>query len=249
MDFDIQSYLDNLPDDVLVINLEKRKLNNIPSLVRFTKLVELNCKNNKLKFLPELPKSLQVLNCAHNVITLLSDLPDGLKELDCAFNSIEKIARLPNDLTKFICNDNLLTSLPNLPANLSMLNCSFNKLLCLPILPKKLLHLYCSSNELEFLPVIPDSCTDIRYSLNPFVSEVGYNKSIKTLNEKFKPIHNFKHMYFSFKFGPKVKLWFWCKIKKPYLIKKYNPVNLQKIIDERQFDCNSNEFHEFIINW
>jgi hypothetical protein len=48
MDFDIQQYLDNLPEDIIIINIANKNLHIIPDLLRFTNLQILICNNNHL---------------------------------------------------------------------------------------------------------------------------------------------------------------------------------------------------------
>ena len=90
----------------------------------------LNCANNKLSELPELPKILEYLYCDNNKLTKLPELPKTLKYL--------------------YCSDNNLTELPELPQTLKYLDCDNNKLTELPELPKTLEYLYCPSNNLPY---------------------------------------------------------------------------------------------------
>ena len=52
--FDIESYLNLLPDDTVFIDISHKNLNYIPDLSRF--------------------KNLKILNCSYNKLTSLSDL-------------------------------------------------------------------------------------------------------------------------------------------------------------------------------
>ena len=61
--FNIENYLDSLPEDIETINVSRRNLTYLPSLKRFYKLKLLYCHNNQLTKLPELNDSLQILNC------------------------------------------------------------------------------------------------------------------------------------------------------------------------------------------
>jgi len=48
MPFDIETYLNSLPDDTKHIDLSKRGLTYLPDLFRFTFLKYLNCSYNEL---------------------------------------------------------------------------------------------------------------------------------------------------------------------------------------------------------
>ena len=51
-------------------------------------MTTLNCWNNQLTSLPELPKSLEYLYCDHNQLTSLPVLPKSLKRLYCRDNNL-----------------------------------------------------------------------------------------------------------------------------------------------------------------
>ncbi len=50
--FNIEDYLNSLPEDIEVINISEKNLTYIPSLERFRKLKELDCTFNQLISLP-----------------------------------------------------------------------------------------------------------------------------------------------------------------------------------------------------
>ena len=56
--FNIEEYLNELPEDIEIIDISKKGLTYIPSLNRFKKLKELLLINNRLTALPELPITL-----------------------------------------------------------------------------------------------------------------------------------------------------------------------------------------------
>src|SRR5690606_10783730 len=74
----------------------------------------LDCQNNSLSFLPQLPNSLEILTCG--------------------FNDLTQLPELPSTLQRFSCNNNLLTCLPTLPVSLNewIFNISNNFFTCLP---------------------------------------------------------------------------------------------------------------------
>jgi Leucine-rich repeat (LRR) protein len=72
--FDIEEYINSLPDDIENIELSFINLTYIPDLSRFKKLKKLYCISNKLTYLPNLSNSLTILACSNNKLTYLPDL-------------------------------------------------------------------------------------------------------------------------------------------------------------------------------
>ncbi len=107
-EFNIQNYLNSLPEDTTEINVCNRGLTYLPDLSKFTNLQKLNCSHNKLKSLPKLNNTLINLDCGYNKLTKLPKLNENLQRLDCE------------------CNE--LSLLPNLNINLQILNCDNNYL-------------------------------------------------------------------------------------------------------------------------
>jgi len=108
-----------------------KNLTELLDLSEYTNLKELNCDNNNLTELPELPNSLEILKCYNNNLTSLPELPNSLEYLDF--------------------DNNQLTSLPELPNSLEYLYCKYNKLTSLPELPNSLIYLDCDNNNLPFV--------------------------------------------------------------------------------------------------
>ena len=86
MDFDINAYLDSLPEDTKCIYLRGRNLTFIPSLERFKNLHSLRCSDNQLTSLPSLNENLRELNCSDNQLTSLPSLNEKLQTLNCQYN-------------------------------------------------------------------------------------------------------------------------------------------------------------------
>jgi Leucine-rich repeat (LRR) protein len=83
MDFDIDLYIFSLPDNSDVINVSNKNLTYIPSLSRFTNLKKLDCRNNNLTSLPELPDCLSVLLISNNPNLVLNAIPQNINCLNC----------------------------------------------------------------------------------------------------------------------------------------------------------------------
>ena len=73
---------------------------------------ELDCHNNNLISLPELPQ-LQELYCRHNNLTSLPDMP-RVQELYCSYNNLASLPDMPR-VEKLYCSHNNLASLPDMP--------------------------------------------------------------------------------------------------------------------------------------
>jgi hypothetical protein len=98
------------------------------------------------------------LNCCDNQLTSLPDLPNVV-ELYCPFNQLTALPDLPNVVTLY-CDNNQLTALPDLP-NVVTLYCRYNQLTALPGLPN-VVTLCCYNNQLTALPNYINSPTSGR---------------------------------------------------------------------------------------
>jgi Leucine-rich repeat (LRR) protein len=110
--FNIEEYLNSLPDYITEIDISSKNLIYLPSLERFYNLKILKCFNNKLKSLPELNTSLTRLDCFSNELISLPKLNDFLIQLSCANNNLTELPELNESLEYLDCYKNLLTKLP-----------------------------------------------------------------------------------------------------------------------------------------
>ncbi len=140
-------------------------ITNLYGIQFFTNLTYLECKNNGLASLPELPATLIELYCNSNQLTSLPKLPESLTVLDCSSNE--------------------LTGLPKLPPSLKNLSCFKNKLTALPELPKTLTDLLIYNNKLTCLPTIPTGITTIEISKNLFNCVPNYIKPMGEDTSKY----------------------------------------------------------------
>lgn len=83
MEFNIDLYIFSLPDNTEFINVSNKNLTYIPSLTRFTNLKKLDCRNNNLTSLPNLPNCLSVLLITNNPNLVLNTLPQNVNCLNC----------------------------------------------------------------------------------------------------------------------------------------------------------------------
>ena len=108
--FNIEEYINSLPDDTEVINISCKSIAYIPCLKRFHKLQELYCSNNQLTSLPNLNDSLQRLHCSDNELTRLPELNNSLRELYCHHNQLTSLPEINESLQRLHCSDNPLPS-------------------------------------------------------------------------------------------------------------------------------------------
>ena len=120
---------------------------DIVNMDNYNNITFIDCGNNELKVLPQLPRDLETLWCENNNLELLPVLPKGIKELYCYRNQL-----------KF---------LPSLPNGLIVLWCFNNNLRILPRLNKLLLELYCNNNNLQIIPKFHNNFWKIDYAINP----------------------------------------------------------------------------------
>ena len=145
----IENYINSLSTEITELNISSLNIIKIPNLSRFKKLEKLNCFNNRLEELNNLPSTLIELICCNNIIQDLGILPNFLKVLDCSSNRIHKIINLPSTLEILDCSDNMIEGLHKLPLNLNALWCNNNALSNLYYLPLNVEIIVCSENYLE----------------------------------------------------------------------------------------------------
>ncbi len=122
-DFDIETYLNSLPDTEKVIDVSNKNLTYLPSLKRFTDLMVLRCENNQLSSLPELNDNLLGLWCDNNQLTHLPELNQNLIILRCNNNQVTRLPELNEKLEVLHCKHNPLIHLPKINKNLKYLGC------------------------------------------------------------------------------------------------------------------------------
>ena len=132
----------NVISQVKTLDFSNKGITEIPSLVKYKNLTRLNCNNNYLTKIPELPDNLRFLDVKNNQIEKIpSRLPRNLRTFDCANNRIRKIPEvLPPYLKIFICNNNKIKIMPPLDrSHLIRLECMRNKIHYLHNLPASLI--------------------------------------------------------------------------------------------------------------
>jgi hypothetical protein len=236
--FNIESYLNSLPENILEINIDGKGICYLPNIDRFTNLQCLSCDNNYLIYLPRLPKSICILSCLHNKLTSLPKLPSNLQQLYCSYNPLNSLPTLPENLQYLYCENNKITSLPSLPSNLLHLHITSNKLNYLSSLPSNLQKLHCNHNQLTSMPNLPESLKELAFYFNPIwqMRLINTNDLIIT-KQQIKTLNSFRHLYYSLRYKHKFRNWLWEKVREPNAKKIYNPMYLiENLGDEDDLD-------------
>ena len=231
--FNINTYLDQLLDNVLIIDLSYKKISHIPDLSRFTNLEILICNNNNLEYLPTLPVSLITLLCHNNKLISLPYLLNNLliTNIDCSNNRLKILPKLPINLVILKCDHNLLIQLPKLPSELENLCCNFNQLNYIRHLPNNLKILNCGFNKLSSLPNLPNYLSVFAFNSN-YIYDVVFNSNIQITKKNINKLNNFRYFYYSLKYKIKIIQWYW-KSQESFVIKKYHPKNLINLITDK----------------
>jgi Leucine-rich repeat (LRR) protein len=186
------SELPPLPKNVIKLDCSENKLTSLPELPL---VMELNCSDNKLKTLPDLPR-VRVLNCILNKLTTLPELP-SIRELHCSYNNLTTLPELPS-VTELHCDDNKITSLPDLPL-ITKISCEHNPLPSIDIVRKIIL-----SKQIVNKDVFKKLC--LQNTIVPEqtygINEVNFQAWIDRQSEQYKDIalvikKNTRHISFT----------------------------------------------------
>lgn len=138
----------NILCEMLIV--PRKKLGPKFNFLEYSQLKKLDCSQNKIKFLDgTLPETLLDLNCSNNLIVSLDNLPSNIRVLVCDHNQIISLDNLPAGIVKLDCSFNELVELDNLPPCLEYLFCNNNYIQSLNNLPVGLKYLYCQNNNLK----------------------------------------------------------------------------------------------------
>jgi len=235
-EFNIEEYLNSLPDNVDTIEVFDKNLKYLPDLSRFKSLMFLYCYKNHLTLLPTLPEKLVYLNCCCNKLISLPILPKNLRILYCNNNQLISLPVLPENLKILYCVNNNLRLIPILPENLKELFCFNNNLPSLPVLPENLERLNCRHNNLTSFPLLNNNLKTIYFNNNPIYEIINYDYYIyrskfNMLKKNIETLYNFRYLYYCLKY--KEKLW---KIRESIIKKKYHPSYLDNLTEDDNLD-------------
>lgn len=140
-------------DKDIKLNISNKNIEGVLDLKNFSNLEELDCSNNKITEIINIPKTLKYLNCENNKITKLNALPDNLTGINCKKNPLKElyypfnikpkkypsklthlkfgnkfnqtINNLPNSITHLTLGDNFNQSIDDLPDSIKYLNIGY----------------------------------------------------------------------------------------------------------------------------
>ncbi len=229
--FNIEEYLDSLPEYISEIDVSYNRLTYLPDLSRFKNLQILDCSDNNLTSLPKLNEKLQILKCYNNQIISLPELNENLEYLRCSNNNLSLLPKLNKNLQKLWCSINKLTLLPKLNENLNTLGCSFNNLIILPELNENLKMLFSSGNKLpNILNIDTTELTNIeRNTINRFIK--------------------CKYRIMCLKYKNHFRRWLWERVRLPKIEKQYLPNNLLEILNNMKNENDEEEFIKVVETW
>ena len=218
------TYITDFPETLEYINIQGNRLKQIPPFPKNLKtfiashnqleslpdtpdtLISLFCKSNRIEKLPKLSINLQRMNVSNNLIESIESFPPKLKILVLRNNIISSLPTLPKSIYKIDIAENNISKLPEIPINTRILNCEDNGIQEIKSLPKRLEQFHCQQNLLREYPELPKNLRiyDGHTNPNPFRDF--------SLPEIFK-LQEFRYNYFTQKFGPKIKKYFYNQLK------------------------------------
>jgi hypothetical protein len=96
-----KAYLENLYGNLVdcknILNLSNKNIVGILDLkkydefINYKKIYSINCSNNQISKIINIPNSLKYLNCSNNQIKSLLNLPDLMTKIKCKFNPLKKL--------------------------------------------------------------------------------------------------------------------------------------------------------------
>jgi len=193
--FNIETYIDSLPEDIEEIDVSNKGIKTL-DVTRFKNLKTLNCSNNQLTSL-QLNENLQILSCNNNQLTSLQ-LNKNLEILYCWYNRLTSL-HLNEKLEKLYCFNNKLSSLH---------------------LNKKLKVMCCYGNQLSSLHLNKKLETIVYYD-NP-IYEIINSGVIDIIKRKIRVLNQFRYLYYSLKFKKQLRDILWVKIREPKIRIKYS---------------------------
>jgi Leucine-rich repeat (LRR) protein len=195
-----------LPNTLKKLDCHDNRIVSLPPLPN--SLIELDCDSNYIKELPMLPSNLEILQCGYNKLTYLPKLPNSITYLSVQNNRLVSLPKLPNKLKTLFCNNNELTIIPYIPLTLQILSCSDNQLTQINIYHKHLLSFYNYNTNIINSSIRRNLYVRFNFVDNQFVIYPDTNLDTIII------INNFRKIYFTLKYGPRFKKYFWNSIKK-----------------------------------
>lgn len=124
--------LNNFPRSIKKCSFFNCKMQNIGTFPKSLETIEIEeCDIDEIKVAYGATK----LNCSNNQITNIDNLPDSIVDLKCSYNPIETIKRLPKNIFNIECVSCDITEVCELPVSLKKFNFRYNYLIKVPKRP------------------------------------------------------------------------------------------------------------------
>ena len=204
MKISTKKLLNKFDYNTIFLNISNKNIKGVLNLSGFDKLIELNCSNNEITEIINIPERLKYLNCSFNKITKLIDLtdyylsrinykknplkelryplsvkpkkyPSGLTHLTFCNNYNQSINKLPYTLTHLTFGNDFNQPIDNLPNSLINLILGDNFNQQIDNLPNSLINLTLNNYQEYSLLKLPNS---INIHLNIDRSECCYDDDI-----------------------------------------------------------------------
>jgi len=119
-----------------------------------------------------LPKNIETLECVDNLLLKLDNLPKSLININVSYNILEHIdVSTLSNLETLNVSHNKLTTVENLPQKITEFVCEFNEIEYLDLAGlSNLTKLYLSNNNITLIENQPDSIIDIQIENNPSIT-------------------------------------------------------------------------------
>jgi len=149
----------------IFLNMKMHGLLNLGQLKDFPNIKTIYLGKNHVVGLRNIPKGIERLECSQNLLRDVGELPESLKILNLKQNALEKIdLSKTKELESLNVSFNHLESLTSLPESLKVLKCDHNQLSELDL--QNCIHLevlYCHNNPDLRLKHIPDTLIDSKF--------------------------------------------------------------------------------------
>ncbi|MBP0902379.1 COR domain-containing protein [Mariniflexile gromovii] len=158
----------------------------VPNLVDFNWIYQLNLSNNKIvniECIPEsvkwlyihkneiseiknIPSKVETLIISHNYISKIENLTSNIKNLSLSDNNINEIEKIPNGVELINLSRNNIRKINNLPYNAQFINLSHNKITHLENIPLDTNIIDLSHNQISEIKNLPNNIQSFDLSNN-----------------------------------------------------------------------------------
>jgi len=187
--------------DTKILNITNKNIEGILDLSKFKYLEELDCSNNEINEIINIPTNFNYLNCSNNKITSLLNLPDEMTGLNCKKNKLKELyypfnikpKKYPSNLTHLKFGNNFINPIDNLPNSLTHLTLGYRFNNPIDNLPSSITHLKICGNFNNPIDNLPNSLTHLKlgYRFNHPIDNLPSSITHLTLGNDFnQPIDN-----------------------------------------------------------